>query len=220
MKPALLAEWDLAHVLAQLHHVKHSASTTADSQHKGVFKENPDPADLSQYHIGISDHPPPTHLEFQCGELFVSNEGTGLRAQRLPEVQFAGSKDAHKMQLPEQWWVSSEVAAAAIKKVARQEQEDSLKKSRAKQEQAAGFSSSAPAVKKQPTLAAGTMTLGNRFLPQCFVWPLPFVVVAQLCAWQSHVNALAAGLVVDQAALLKTPSSSINVLQIQRVMFP
>ena len=182
MKPALLAEWDLAHVLAQLHHVKHSASAAAHSQHKGVFKANPDPADLSQYHIGICDHPPPTHLEFQCGELFVSNEGTGLRAQRLSEVQLAVSKDAHKMQLPEQWWVSSEVAAAAIKKVARQEQEDSLKKSRAKQEQAAGFSSSAPAVKKQPTLAAGTMTLGNRFLPQRFVWPLPFVV-AQLCAW-------------------------------------
>ena len=164
MKPALLADWDLQHVLAQLNHakVKHSGCAAQDSQHKGVFKENPDPANISEYHIGISDHPPPTHLEFQCGELFVSNEGTGFRSQRLPEVPLAGNKDAqHKMQLPEPWWVPSEVAVAAIKKVARQEQEASLKKGRAKQEQAAGFSSSAPAVKKQPTLAAGTMTLGT-----------------------------------------------------------
>jgi hypothetical protein len=176
MKPALLADWDLQHVLAQLHHAKHSGCAAQDSQHKGVFKENPDPASISEYHIGISDHPPPTHLEFQCGELYVSNEGTGFRAQRLQEAPLAGNKDAqHKMQLPEPWWVSSEVAVAAIKKVARQEQEDSLKKGRGKQEQAAGFSSSAPAVKKQPTLAAGTITLGTCFLPQCLVRLLPLL---------------------------------------------
>ncbi len=108
----------------------------------------------------------------------MSNEGTGFRAQRLPEVEvpLAGNKDAqHKMQLPEPWWVPSEVAAAAIKKVARQEQEDSLKKGRGKQEQAAGFSSSAPAAKKQPTLAAGTITLGTCSLPQCLVRLLPLL---------------------------------------------
>ena len=51
MKPALLADWDLQHVLAQLNHakVKHSGCAAQDSQHKGVFKENPDPANISEY---------------------------------------------------------------------------------------------------------------------------------------------------------------------------
>ncbi len=167
MKPALLAEWDLAHVLAALHNVKLTdrEPVAADSQRKGVFKANPDPANINEYHIGISDHPPPTHLEFQCGELFVSNEGTGIRAQRTGSQatvsKATGSQAAPNMRLPEQWWCSSEVAIAAIKKVARQEQEDLLKKGRAKQEQAAGFSSSAPTAAKQPTLASGRMTLGT-----------------------------------------------------------
>ena len=163
MKPALLAEWDLSHVLAQLNQAKHVCTTSAapESQSKSIFRENPDPANINEYHLGIADHA--GHLEFKCGEFVVSHEGMRLRAAGQNDQ--ASGKDAPKMQLPEQWWCSSEAAVAAIKKVARQELEELLKKDRSKREETKSFeismSSSATAAKKKPTLAAGLMTLGK-----------------------------------------------------------
>jgi hypothetical protein len=164
MKPALLAEWDLSHVLAQLNQVKqvthghdHAGAAVNDSKRRSVFKDNPDPANINEYHLGIAEEPPPTHLEFQCGQFCVSNEGTALRS-----AGHSLAKDSPKTRLPDQWWCSSETAVAAIKKVARQELEEKFQKDRGRQDEPKGLSSSSVAAgKKKPTLAAGTMTLGN-----------------------------------------------------------
>jgi hypothetical protein len=168
MKPALLADWDLSHVLAQLNQAKHVYAETAapESQGKSIFRENPDPANINEYHLGIADEA--GHLEFKCGEFVVSHEGTSLRA--TGQIEMASGKDLPKLQLPEQWWCSSEAAVAAIKKVARQELEELLKKDRSKREEPKSLeyslSSSATAAKKKPTLAAGSMTLGKLGLPR------------------------------------------------------
>ncbi len=158
MKPALLADWDLSHVLAQLNQAQHTS--TSKSHSNCVFKETPDPANINEYHIGIAGKA--GHLEFKCGEFVVSHEGTGLRAAE--QAMQAAGKDEPKVRLAEQWWCSSEAAVAAIKKVARQESEE---KDRSKQEapkslSAHIMSSGATAAKKALSLAAGSMTLGKQ----------------------------------------------------------
>jgi hypothetical protein len=156
LKPTLLADWNLSNVLAQLNQVKQvsSGASATQSHSKSIFKENPDPANINEYHLGISEDTEPAHLEFKCGEFVVSNEGTRLRT----------SKDAPSVTLPEQCWCSSEAAIAAIKKVARQELEERLKKDRSKPEESKSLSLqiSGKAAKKKESLAAGTMTLGTQ----------------------------------------------------------
>ena len=140
-----------------------SAGASASQSHsKSIFKENPDPANMNEYHLGISEDAEPAHLEFKCGEFVVSNEGTRLRSMGQ-KAQTSG-KDAPSVTLPEQCWCSSEAAIAAIKKVARQELEERLKKDRSKPEESKSLSLqiSGKAAKKKASLAAGTMTLGKR----------------------------------------------------------
>ena len=167
LRPTLLAEWDLTHVLAQLNAAKQADAASCDApdtQRNSNFKENPDAANISEYHLGIEDEPSPAHLAFKCGNFIVTNEGVGLRGVEAAEKQQQASQKENP-QLPQPWWVSSEAAAAAIKKVARLEQEERLKKERSKPEDPARGSaaqiSSSAAVKKKPTLAAGNMSIGE-----------------------------------------------------------
>jgi hypothetical protein len=229
MKPALLAEWDLSHVLAQLNQVKqvkqgdhgtHAAAAATGPTRRSIFKENPDPSTLNEYHLGIAEHPAPTHLEFQCGRFCVTNEGTSLRPHA--HAGQASGKDAPIVRLPEQWWISTEAAAAAIKKVARQELEDNLQKDRSKQDEPKGLrlpSSSSAAARKKPTLAAGTMPLGDLLsVAHIRIFVLLSLFVRCLRARTCLTDVLfCSGMVLEQAALTKTHSSNINVLQIQRV---
>jgi hypothetical protein len=161
MKPSLTAEWDLSSVLMQLRQMNDDAQAP-EYQRKSTFTENPKVSDCREYYLGITHHPPPSHLEFRCGQFIVSNDGIGLRY--TPEELIAADSALPQLQLPEHWWCSSNSAVEAIKKVSRMELEERLKNEKAKDEPkrfGAQAGSSAQDAQENTTLASGNMTLGE-----------------------------------------------------------